>query len=243
MKKRLDEMLVEKELASSLNLARAYIMEGRVRVKGVVIDKPGYQVSAGDDISLDLPECSFVSRGGYKLHGAIKAFGVDVQSKIAMDIGSSTGGFTDCLLQYGAQLIYAIDVGKGLLDYKLRQDKRVVPMEGINFRYFEPVELSSAIDIATVDVSFISLGLILPNIFLCLKNNGYALALIKPQFELDKEDVEKGGIIRSADKHDKAINKVRDIAAGLGFEIMGVSPSPTKGAKGNQEFFIYLQKP
>ncbi len=243
MKKRLDQVLLEKALVDSIDKAGAYIMEGKVKVKGVVIYKPGHQVQPSDEISLTLPEISFVSRGGYKLHGTIKELGIHIQSKTAMDIGSSTGGFTDCLLQHGAEKVYAIDVGKGLIDYRLRQNKRVVIMEGINFRHFDTSALQSQIDIATVDVSFISLGLILPGVFPCLKHNGIVLALIKPQFELDKKDVWKGGIVKSPDKHEKAVSKVRDIAAGLGFEVLGVIPSVIKGTKGNQEFFIHLKKP
>jgi 23S rRNA (cytidine1920-2'-O)/16S rRNA (cytidine1409-2'-O)-methyltransferase len=243
MKKRLDQTLVEKGLAANIGLAAAYIMEGKVQVKGIRVDKPGYQVQQTDGISLNLPSTSYVSRGGLKLDGALRTLEIDATSKVAMDIGSSTGGFTDCLLQHGAEKVFAIDVGYGLLDYKLRQDKRVVPMEGINFRHFEPKELSSAIDIATIDVSFISLELILPNAFLCLKTQGIALALIKPQFELEQMEVEKGGIVRSSEKHNKAIAKIEDASKKLGFNVIKVIPSDIKGAKGNQEFFIYLQKP
>lgn len=243
MRKRLDQMLVEKGLVEDVNLAAAYIMEGKVQVKDIVIYKPGYQVLSTDPISLTLPAVRYVSRGGHKLQGAIEAFGIEVASKVAMDIGSSTGGFTDCLLQHGAERVFAIDVGYGLMDYRLRQDKRVVLMESINFRHFEPKELLSAIDIATVDVSFISLELILPNVFSCIKKNGYALALIKPQFELDKKDVDRGGVVRAADKHEAAIEKVKKISETLGFMVLNIVPSTVKGAKGNQEFFIYMQKP
>ncbi len=243
MKQRLDQMLVEKGLVENINLAAAYIMEGKVQVKGIVIYKPGYQVQPTDDMSLNLPSVSYVSRGGLKLDGALGTLGIDVTSKVAMDIGSSTGGFTDCLLQHGAEKVFAIDVGYGLLDYKLRQNTRVVLMEGLNFRHFEPKSLSSMIDIATIDVSFISLELILPNVFLCLKNQGVVLALIKPQFELEQAEVERGGIVRSDEKHAKAIAKIEDASKKLGFNVIKVVPSDIKGTKGNQEFFIYLQKP
>lgn len=242
MKKRLDHTLVEMGLVNSNTLALAYIMERRVKVNGVIIDKPGYQVKASDEIILNATVNKYVSRGGVKLENAIKVLGVDVKSKTAMDIGSSTGGFTDCLLQHGAQKVYAVDVGHGLLDYKLRRDKRIVVMEGINFRLYEPKELLSMIDIATIDVSFISLELILPNVYACLKNNGYALALIKPQFELERTEVEKGGIITSKEKHDKTIDKVKTIAQRIGFHVIDVIPSVIKGKKGNQEIFIYLRK-
>ncbi len=243
MKKRLDQMLVEKGLAESLSLAAAYIMEGKVQVKGIRVDKPGHQVQQTDEISLELPSVSYVSRGGLKLDGALRALGIDVKSKVAMDVGSSTGGFTDCLLQHGAEKVFAIDVGYGLLDYKLRQDKRVVLMEGINFRHFEPKDVITTIDIATIDVSFISLELILPNVFLCLKSLGHALALIKPQFELEQMEVEKGGIVRSAEKQAKAVSKIEEAAKNIGFHVIKVVPSDIKGTKGNQEFFLYLQKP
>ncbi|MCL5878612.1 MAG: TlyA family RNA methyltransferase [Deltaproteobacteria bacterium] len=243
MKKRLDQMLVEKGLAENLSLAAAYIMEGKVRVKGIRVDKPGHQVQQTDQLTLELPSVSYVSRGGLKLDGALRTLGIDVKSKVAMDVGSSTGGFTDCLLQHGAEKVFAIDVGYGLLDYKLRQDKRVVLMEGINFRHFEPKDVMTTIDIATIDVSFISLELILPNVFLCLKSPGHALALIKPQFELEQRDVERGGIVRSAEKQAKAVSKIEEAAKKIGFHVITVVPSDIKGTKGNQEFFLYLQKP
>ncbi len=243
MKKRLDQMLVEKGLAENLSLAAAYIMEGKVQVKGIRVDKPGHQVLQTDELSLDLPSVSYVSRGGLKLAGALRALGIDVKLKVALDVGSSTGGFTDCLLQHGAEKVFAIDVGYGLLDYKLRQDKRVVLMEGINFRHFEPKDVMTTIDIATIDVSFISLELILPNVFLCLKSPGHALALIKPQFELEQRDVERGGIVRSAEKQAKAVSKIEEAAKKIGFHVITVVPSDIKGTKGNQEFFLYLQKP
>ncbi|MGC8684057.1 MAG: TlyA family RNA methyltransferase [bacterium] len=242
MKKRLDHALVEMGLVNDIALASAYIMEARVEVNGIIIDKPGYQVNADDKIKIKSSVRRYVSRGGIKLEGAIHMLGMDVRSKIAMDIGSSTGGFTDCLLQHGAERVYAIDVGYGLLDYRLRQDKRVIVMEGINFRFFDPEKLLSMIDIATIDVSFISLELILPNVLVCLKSYGHALALVKPQFELEQADVGKGGIVTSQDKHYKAIDKVRSIAEKIGFKVLNVVPSVIKGSKGNQEFFIYMQK-
>ena len=243
MKKRLDQMLVDKRLAENLSLAAAYIMEGKVQVKGIRVDKPGHQVRQTDEITLDLPGLSYVSRGGLKLHGALSTLGIDVTSKVAMDIGSSTGGFTDCLLRHGAEKVFAVDVGSGLIDYRLRQDKRVVLMEGINFRYFEPGDILAAIDIATIDVSFISLDLILPNVFRCLKSRGHALALIKPQFELEPAEVGKGGIVRSAEKRTKAVSKIEEAAGKTGFHVIKVVPSEVKGTKGNQEFFLFLQKP
>ncbi len=243
MKKRLDQTLVEKGMVKNISLAAAYIMEGKVQVKGIRVDKPGHQVQQTDEISLNLPSVSYVSRGGIKLDGALRALGIDVTSKVTMDVGSSTGGFTDCLLQHGAEKVFAIDVGYGLLDYRLRQDKRVILMEGVNFRHFDPRELLSAIDLATIDVSFISLELILPNVFPCLKSRGHALALIKPQFELEQMEVEKGGIIRSSKKQNKAVSKIEEISKNIGFHVIKVVPSDIKGTKGNQEFFLFLQKP
>ncbi len=234
---------MDRGLVGSLRLAAAYVLEGRVTVEGAVIDKPGCLVPAEAHLALDLPAYSYVSRAGHKLQGALEAFRIDARSMTAMDVGASTGGFTDCLLQHGVQRVYAIDVGRGLLDYTLRRDERVVLMEGTNFRYFEPGGLLSAIDIATVDVSFISLELMLPKIMPCLRQSGILLALIKPQFELDKKEVGRGGVVRSPGMHAKAVDKVRRAAEGLGLAVIGVLPSPVKGSKGNQEFFIYLRKP
>ncbi len=243
MKKRLDQLLVEKGMAGTASLAAAYIMEGKVMVKGTVVSKPGYLVKETDELTLNLPSVRFVGRGGIKLDGALKRLGISVTAKTALDVGASTGGFTDCLLQHGAERVYALDVGSGLLDYKLRNDKRVVVMEGINFRLYVPEGLISAIDVATVDVAFISLRLILPNVLRCLKNGGYALALIKPQFELEQKEVERGGVVRSEEKRQKAVAKIQQTAEQLGLSVIAVIPSDIKGTKGNQEFFIELQKP
>ncbi len=243
MKIRIDQLLVERGLAGNVRLAAAYIMEGKVLVKGIVVSKPGYLVKATEELLLNLPAVRYVGRGGLKLDGALKKLNITVTGTTALDVGASTGGFTDCLLQHGAQRVYALDVGSGLLDYKLRNDKRVVVMEGINFRLFVPEGLISAIDVATVDVSFISLGLILPNVLRCLKNGGYVLALIKPQFELEQNEVERGGIVRSEEKRQKAVEKIQETARRLGFSVITVIPSDIKGTKGNQEFFIELQKP
>ncbi len=241
MKTRLDQIILDKGLAQSIALARAYIMEGRVKINGIVADKQGYYVSKSDQITIT-EEGRYVSRGGYKLEGALHNFSIDVNGLIAMDVGASTGGFTDCLLQHGAQKVYAIDVGYGLTDYKLRKDARVILMEKVNFRHFYTSVLALQIDIATIDVSFISLELILPNVSQCVKENGTVLALIKPQFELDKKDVDKGGVINSPEKHKKAVTKISDLSLKLGFRIIDIAPAIIKGTEGNQEFFIYLKK-
>lgn len=215
-------------------------MAGSVRVDGEVVDKAGSQVKA--ESALELKErLPFVGRGGVKLSGALDAFGIDVAGLVAADVGASTGGFTDCLLQRGAARVFAIDVGKGLLDAALRNDARVVVLEGINIRHLDASRLGEKADIAVIDVSFISLTLVLPKVRELLKGGGTALALVKPQFEVGRGEVGKGGIVRDEGKQKKAVEKIREFAQGQGFLAAGQSESPITGAKGNREFWLRLK--
>ena len=184
----------------------------------------------------------YVSRGGYKLEKAIDVFGVDVRDKVCMDIGSSTGGFTDCMLQNGAVKVFAVDVGRGQLDWKLRQDERVISMEKTNIRYVTPEDIGEAVAFASVDVSFISLGLVLPAARNLLTDDGRMVCLIKPQFEAGREKVGKKGVVRDKAVHIEVIEKVIDIADGLHFKVLGLDYSPIKGPEGNIEYLIYLEK-
>jgi 23S rRNA (cytidine1920-2'-O)/16S rRNA (cytidine1409-2'-O)-methyltransferase len=185
----------------------------------------------------------YVSRGGFKLEKALRHFRVDVKNKVALDVGASTGGFTHCLLSHGARQVYAVDVGYGQLDWKLRNDPRVVVLEKRNIRYLEATDLPSAADIATIDVSFISLRLVLPTVRTLLRPGGEIIALIKPQFEVGKGKVGKGGVVRSHDEHVRVIDEIKAAAATLGFTIQEVTESPLHGAKGNKEFLIHLRNP
>jgi 23S rRNA (cytidine1920-2'-O)/16S rRNA (cytidine1409-2'-O)-methyltransferase len=240
MKKiRIDLLLVSKGFAQSREKAQALIMEGKVRVNGVLVDKAGRLIP--DEANLEVEEAKrYVSRGGEKLEGALKAFNVNVTDKIAMDVGSSTGGFTQCLLEHGAKRVYAVDVGYGIISEKLRSDPRVVLLERTNIRYLERFRVPEAIDIATIDVSFISLKLVLPRVkeFLC--PGGIIIALIKPQFEVGKGEVEKGGVIRDEQKHKKVVEEIKIFSEGIGLTPLKVIESPVRGKEGNREFFIFL---
>ena len=240
MKKRLDELLVEKNLIESRNKAQGIILSGLVYVNNQKIDKPGKRFS--DDVEIlvkSLPK--FVSRGGLKLEHAIKNFKINVKDKICMDIGASTGGFTDCLLQFGAKKVYSIDVGYGQLHYSLRNNPKVINIERCNFRYIERDKIKDKIDICTIDVSFISLKLIIPKCIEFLKDRGSIIALIKPQFEAGKNEVEKGGIIKSPEKHKKILNNLKEFFINTRLKIEGLIESPILGQKGNKEFLIYLK--
>ena len=232
-KRRLDVLLVERGLAESRTQAQRLIRAGLVRVAGQVADKPGTQVATNAAITLQARP-RFVSRGGEKLEAALVRFGLDVRGWVAADVGASTGGFTDCLLQHGARRVYAIDVGYGQLDWRLRNDPRVVVMERTNARYLE--SLPEPVDLVTVDVSFISLGLILPMAVRWLKPGGQVVALIKPQFEAGRREVGKGGVVRDPQVHRRVLERVLDIAAGLDLGLRGLMPSPLRGPAGNVEF-------
>ena len=245
-KKRLDLELVEKGLVQSRELAKRLIMAGYVLVNGQKVFKPSTEVKIGDEITV-LEKPKYVSRGGYKLEGAIKDFGVDPRDRVCLDVGSSTGGFTDCLLQHGAKLVYAVDVGHGQLDYSLRNDSRVILYEGVNARYLDElvkkgeIKLSEDISLVVVDVSFISLTKIILPVSNVVGVGTEFLVLIKPQFELEPKFVGKGGIVKE-EHHHLAIEKVRNFLVENNFVIKGVEKSRIKGTDGNQEYFIYFIK-
>ena len=238
---RLDQALVQRGFFPTRHQAQAAIMAGEVQVKGRLALKASNQVQEVDQITIaDRPR--YVGRGGIKLEGALAHFGIVCTDKVALDIGASTGGFTDCLLQNGAKKVFAVDVGHGQLAWKIRDDPRVTTFEKTNARTLSRTEIPEPIDICVIDVSFISLTLILPNAFELLTPDGVILALIKPQFELAREDVERGGVVRSPELHAKAQDKINHFALSLGAVVGGAVPSSITGADGNQEFFICLRK-
>lgn len=243
MKKRLDVLLVERRLADSREKAKAIIMTGNVFVNGQREDKAGTTFDE-EKASIEIKGhiMKYVSRGGYKLEKAMDVFGVDVKDKVCMDIGSSTGGFTDCMLQNGAVKVFAVDVGRGQLDWKLRQDERVVSMEKTNIRYVKPEDIGEPIGFASVDVSFISLGLVLPAARELLTEDGRMVCLIKPQFEAGREKVGKKGVVRDKAVHIEVIEKVIGIAEKLYFKVLGLDYSPIKGPEGNIEYLLYIEK-
>jgi 23S rRNA (cytidine1920-2'-O)/16S rRNA (cytidine1409-2'-O)-methyltransferase len=236
-KKRLDVLLVERELVKSRQRAQALILAGDVQVNGNRVDKAGALIVEDAAIALRAP-LKYVGRGGLKLEGALDAFGVDPRGETCADIGASTGGFTDCLLQRGAARVYAIDVGYGQIAWKLRSDSRVVVMDRVNIRHLDA--LPELIDLAVIDVSFISLTLVLPVVKRLLTASGEIIALIKPQFEAGREQIGKGGIVRDARVHRAVIEKIARHAMDGDLGVRGVCRSPLAGADGNVEFFIYL---
>ncbi len=242
LKDRLDKIMVDKGMVKSRERARALIMTGKVSVDGQNILKAGTLVSSESVISLREDDIPFVSRGGAKLDPALAFFNIDPSGKIIMDIGCSTGGFTDCVLKKNAKKVYAIDVGYGQLDWSLRNDPRVVLMEKTNIRYLEKKSVADLIDLVLIDVSFISLLKVLPKSREFLGENGAVLALIKPQFEVGKDMVGKGGIIRDESLRMEAVEKIRSASASFGFEDLGLFESPVHGQKGNIEYFIYLRR-
>lgn len=242
VKERLDMVLLKKALAGSRERAKALIIEGKVLVGGIPVTKAGAMINNAALISLKAPDIPYVSRGGLKLEAAVRAFGIDLQGRIAMDVGASTGGFTDCLLQMGAKKVYSIDVGYGQFDWGLRQDARVVLLERTNIRYLQRQAIPDEMDIAAVDVSFISLRKVIPKVMEFLSPGGEIVALIKPQFEAGRADVGKGGIVRDGQKRLKAVEAVRQAMEELGMEAAGLIESPLKGQKGNIEYLIHLKK-
>jgi 23S rRNA (cytidine1920-2'-O)/16S rRNA (cytidine1409-2'-O)-methyltransferase len=239
-KSRLDLHLVKHGFFSSREQAQRAIMAGEVRVGDAVVDKASVKV--GDDAAVSVQAASpYVGRGGVKIEGALSHFGISVVGLTALDIGASTGGFTDCLLQQGAKKVYAVDVGHGQLAWKIRNDPRVVVREKLNARFLNRADVPEPIDLCVIDVSFISLTLILPNAFELVTPNGMILALIKPQFELQASDVARGGIVREPALHEKARNKVRDFVVNAGHNVIGLVPSPITGTDGNQEFFVCVR--
>jgi 23S rRNA (cytidine1920-2'-O)/16S rRNA (cytidine1409-2'-O)-methyltransferase len=240
-KSRLDSFLIAHGFFPSRVQAQRAIMAGEVRVGDRTITKSSELVAADASISIALRP-QFAGRGGLKLAGARDFFHVDAHGKVALDIGASTGGFTDCLLQRGAAKVYAVDVGHGQLAWKIRNDPRVVVMEKLNARFLSREHIPEFVDLCVIDVSFISLTLLLPNAFQLITPNGMILALIKPQFELQRKDVGRGGIVRDPALHEKAQRKIAKFVEASGNRVVGLVPSPIAGADGNQEFFICLRK-
>lgn len=239
---RLDQLLVLKNLADSREQAQKLIMAGQILINDRIIDKAGTKVPMDALITVKGQGPPYVSRGGEKLAGALDDFEVDVTDKVVLDVGASTGGFTDCLLQRGARKVLAVDVGYGQLAWKLRQDPRVTCLEKKNIRFMVLEELGQKVDLATIDVSFISLELVLPPVMELLEDKGQILALIKPQFEVGKGQVGKGGVVRDQEKHQAVIIKIKAFAEDIGLNVVGVTESKLLGPKGNKEFFIYLTK-
>ena len=240
VKKRLDVLLVERGYADTRTKAQAIIMSGLVYVQGQKSDKPGTSYEENVDIEVRTGGCPYVSRGGLKLEKALRDFGVDPTNFVCSDSGASTGGFTDCLLQQGAQKVFAIDVGYGQLDWKIRSDPRVVVMERTNIRYVTPEQLGEALDLSVVDVSFISLKIVLPVIKSLLKPTGQVLCLIKPQFEAGKDKVGKKGVVREPAIHQEVLDQFVEHVTQTGFRILGMTFSPVKGPEGNIEFLAHL---
>ncbi|HEX5036415.1 MAG TPA: TlyA family RNA methyltransferase [bacterium] len=241
MKKRADLLLVERGLAGSRNEAQALLLAGQVFSSKGRIEKAG-QLLPEDEIIEVKEKLPFVGRGGLKLDHALKEFGVEPEGFVCLDIGASTGGFTDCLLQRGAKKVYAVDVGYGQLHMRLREDPRVVMIEKTNFRHIDPALIPEEIDLTVIDVSFISLSKVLPNVKMFLKAGGRVIALVKPQFELGPKHVKKG-VVRSDELREKAVADAEEAARALGFEPKGRAWSPIEGAKGNRECLIFLSLP
>ena len=240
IKKRLDVLLTEQGYADTRSKAQAIIMAGQVYVDGQKADKPGISYEESVSIEVRGDVCPYVSRGGLKLEKALRDFGVRPEGYVCSDSGASTGGFTDCLLQQGASKVFAIDVGYGQLDWKIRSDPRVVVMERTNLRYVTPEELGEPLDLSVVDVSFISLKIVLPTIKTLLKPTGQVLCLIKPQFEAGREKVGKKGVVRDPATHKEVLDMFVSLADQLGFTILGLTFSPVKGPEGNIEFLGHL---
>lgn len=241
-KVRLDALLVEKGLAGSRERAKRMIMAGEVLVDNQKIDKAGASVKPEAEIRLLGSDIPYVSRGGLKLAKAMECFGVEIEGKTCADIGASTGGFTDCMLQNGAEKVFAIDVGYGQLAWKLRTDERVVNMERTNIRNVTPADIGVALDFASIDVAFISLTKVLPTTYELLSDAGEVVALIKPQFEAGREHVGKKGVVREPAVHESVIVTVTDFARELGFFVRELTYSPVKGPEGNIEYLVWLAK-
>lgn len=239
-RKRLDVLLVERGWFPSREKARAAVMAGQVRVNGREISKPGSLVDVEAEIKVLSASSPYVSRGGLKLEGALRSFKVDPTGKVALDAGASTGGFTDCLLRHGALRVHAVDVGYGQLDWRLRQDPRVVVHERVNARYLTPEILGERVDLATLDLSFISLNKVWAAVLSCLRPSGEVLALVKPQFEAGPERVGKKGVVRDPEVHQDVLLTVCAAAREQGFSVLGLTPSPLLGPQGNREFFVWL---
>ncbi len=242
MKERLDVLLVKRALAPSREKAKAMIMEGSVYVNNQKEDKAGSMFDTGAQVEVRGKTLRYASRGGLKLEKAMERFAVSLEQKTCMDIGASTGGFTDCMLQNGARKVYAVDVGYGQLAWKLRQDARVCCMEKTNIRYVTPQDIGEPLDFASVDVSFISLTKVLGPAKELLKEQGEMVCLIKPQFEAGREKVGKKGVVRDKNVHLEIIGQVVSFARGLGFHVLGLEYSPIKGPEGNIEYLMHIRK-
>lgn len=241
-KVRLDVALFERGLAPSREKAKAIIMAGIVYVNNQKSDKAGKEIKEDDIIEVRGSTLKYVSRGGLKLEKAMQAFPISLKNKVCMDVGASTGGFTDCMLMCGAQKVYSVDVGYGQLAWKLRTDDRVINLERTNFRYVTDEQVPDKIDFSSVDVSFISLKHILPNLKRLLKDDGQAVCLIKPQFEAGKEKVGKKGVVSDLSTHLEVVEKIIELSVENGFSVCGLEFSPVKGPEGNIEYLIYLNK-
>lgn len=239
---RLDKLLVDRGLVQSRDRAQRLILAGVVYVGSARADKPGHSVPGDSVIDIRGEDIPFVSRGGVKLAGALDTFALDVRGRIAADIGAATGGFTDCLLQRGAARVYAIDVGYGQLAWRLRTDPRVVPFERANIRHFDRRQIPEAVDLVVIDVSFISLKLVLPAVVPLLHPGATVLPMVKPQFEVGKGQVGRGGVVRDPGLQAEVVNAVREAAAALGLEFVASCESPLPGPKGNREFFLHLER-
>lgn len=239
---RLDRLLVERGMVESCERARARILSGSVLVEEESVSKAGTLVRSDSKIRIRGEDNPYASRGGIKLKGAIAEFQIDVRDLVALDVGASTGGFTDCLLQEGAKRVYAVDVGYGQIAWKLRSDPRVILFERTNIRYFSGEGITDEIDIATIDVSFISLKLVLPVVADLVKNEAIILALIKPQFEAGREEIGKKGVVRDERVHKKVCDEIVEFSCKLNLKVVGICESPITGPAGNREFFLYAKK-
>lgn len=242
LKERLDVLLVEKGFFTSREKAKASVMAGLIYVDGTRVDKAGNMTNMESELSVKEPLCPYVSRGGFKLAKAISTFALSIDGKTAIDMGASTGGFTDCMLQNGAAKVYAMDVGYGQLDWKLRTDQRVVNMEKINIRYLDTANFPEQVDFISIDVSFISVHLILPIASALLREDGSIVCLVKPQFEAGREQIGKGGIVRDKKIHKEVLLKVLRYAEEVQLSPAGLTFSPVTGAKGNIEYLLHLTK-
>ncbi len=241
-KERIDKLLVERGVAQSREKARALVMAGQVIVDDRRVDKAGETFPLDADIRIRGEAMPYVSRGGLKLTHAIEYFRIRIRGKVAVDVGASTGGFTDCLIQNGAARVYAVDVGYGQMAPRVREDPRVIPMERTNIRKTTPADFPEKVDLAVIDVSFISLTKVLPHVLPLLKKDGEIVALVKPQFEVGKGKVGKGGVVRDESKIERVLETVRSYAEDIGLEVVGIVESPILGAKGNREFLSYMIK-
>lgn len=244
-RERIDKLLVERGLASSRTRAQAMVMAGAVLVEDQRVEKPSELISLDAQVRLkgaNDPAARYVGRGGVKLEAALREFAIDVRGLLCLDIGASTGGFTDCLLQHGAAKVMAVDVGHNQLDWRLRNDPRVESREGVNARYLKPEDFATPFDLATMDVSFISATKVLPAVVSLLTDGALVITLIKPQFEVGRGEVGRGGIVTDPRQHARVIEEVNDAAQSLGLKIRGVIESPIRGAEGNQEFLALYER-